>query len=102
MALAVEKTRAECVAQKVERVQEAEEKSWQASAWWLERNWPDLYGKTARLEVYREETIVHRLDLGTAEAAILARITELEAKETPLLAEKAGADGAEPSSDPPA
>ena len=51
LALAVEKARAECVARKAKRVQEAGEKPWQADAWWLERNLPNLYGRNQRVEV---------------------------------------------------
>ncbi len=51
LALHVEKARAECVARKVKRVQEAGEKSWQADAWWLERNLPNLYGRNQRIEI---------------------------------------------------
>lgn len=40
----VERARAEVVARKVRRIQEAGEKQWQADAWWLERNFPDMYG----------------------------------------------------------
>ena len=51
LALAVEKARAECVARKVKRVQDAGEKSWQADAWWLERNFPEMYGRNQRIQV---------------------------------------------------
>ena len=55
----VEKTRAEVVARKVRRVQEAGEKQWQADAWWLERNFPELYGR--RFEAKVETKIDHRV-----------------------------------------
>lgn len=39
------------MARKVKCVQEAGEKSWQADAWWLERNLPNFYGRNQRIEV---------------------------------------------------
>ncbi len=54
---AVEKARAECVAQKVKRVQEPGEKSCQADAWWLERNLPNLYGRNQREVESRSVTV---------------------------------------------
>lgn len=56
LALAVEKARASVIAAKVKRVQEAGASYWQADAWWLERNFPDLYGR--RLEATIEERSV--------------------------------------------
>ena len=56
---AVEKARAECVARKVKRVQQAGEKSWQADAWWLERNLPHLYGRNQRIEVESRSVTVN-------------------------------------------
>ena len=59
LALDVEKARAKCVAQKVKRVQAAGEKSWQADAWWLERNLPHLYGRNQRIEIESRQLIIH-------------------------------------------
>ena len=55
----VEKTRAQVVARKVRRVQDAGEKQWQADAWWLERNFPELYGR--RFEAKVESKIDHHV-----------------------------------------
>ena len=51
LTLAVEEARAECVARKVKRVQQAGEKSWQADARCLERNFPTMYGRNERVQI---------------------------------------------------
>ena len=61
LALDVEKARAECVARKVKRVQQAGEKSWQADAWWLERNMPAMYGRNQRIESTVDVKVTHQL-----------------------------------------
>ena len=86
LALAVEKARAECVAKKVKRIQEAGEKSWQAGAWWLERNLPNYYGRNQRIEVESKSVVVHATLHQLAEQKLLSIIKDqLESGETLFL-----------------
>ena len=47
---AVEKAYAECVAAKVLRIRKAEDDSWQAAGWWLERRERADFGRVDRVE----------------------------------------------------
>ena len=85
LALAVEKARAECVAHKVKRVQEAGEKSWQADAWWLERNLPHLYGRNQRIEIESKSIVLHPALPPVAEAELLALLRDKVASGRKLL-----------------
>ena len=100
---AVEKARAEMVDKQLRRIDMAakEPKNWPAAMTLLERRLPDDFGRNQRIEFNRTETVTHRLELGTAEAAILVRIAELEAENAPLLTEGGGpgADAAIPPAD---
>ena len=59
-AVAIQKAEAEAEAATVARIQlaEAAPNTWQAAAWWLERRFPDRWGRRDRLEV--EHTVVER------------------------------------------
>ena len=49
---AVEKARAEAEAQKLKAIHiAATDGTWQAAAWWLERSFPDRWGRRERIEV---------------------------------------------------
>ncbi|WP_367356694.1 hypothetical protein [Mesotoga sp.] len=48
---AIDKAEAEAVARNVALIQSAAKKSWQAAAWWLERRYPQHFGKKERTEV---------------------------------------------------
>ena len=71
LALAVEKARAQVVASKVKRIQQAGERQWQADAWWLERNFPALYGRRLEATVESVSLNLHaQLPAGSADAII--------------------------------
>ena len=85
LALAVEKARAECVAHKVKRVQQAGEKSWQADAWWLERNFPAMYGRNERVQIEQHSISVHVMPkLTEGQQAMMIRL--LAEQDPPRLA----------------
>lgn len=44
----IKKARSEAIKKNVKNVQDAGEKSWQASAWWLERQFPEEFGSDSR------------------------------------------------------
>lgn len=48
---AIERAEAEAVARNVALIQTAAKKSWQAAAWWLERRYPQYYGKREKTEM---------------------------------------------------
>jgi hypothetical protein len=50
-ATAVEKAFGRCVATKVLRIRKAEDDSWQAAAWWLERRMRQDFGRVDRMEL---------------------------------------------------
>lgn len=85
LALAVEKARAECVARKVQRVQEAGAKSWQADAWWLERNFPAMYGQRRDVKVEQRSVTVHIALPDATQAELLAMVQERIAQGQALL-----------------
>ena len=53
-------------------------KDWAAWMTLLERRFPNDFGRNQRIEIEHNVNVTHRLELGSAEAAILARIVELE------------------------
>ena len=86
LALAVEKARAESVARKVKRVHDAEDKSWQASAWWLERNFPAMYGRNERIQIEQHSISVHVMPKLTERQQALLLTALAEAQDPPRLA----------------
>ncbi len=48
---AVEKAEAEAVITSVVTIREAARESWQAAAWWLERRYPDAWGRKDRVTI---------------------------------------------------
>lgn len=52
----------------VQNVREAGKKSWQASAWWLERKYPDEFGNRYKLEERKVKILEERLELERMQA----------------------------------
>ena len=99
VALAVEKARAECVARKVTRVQEVGAKSWQADAWWLERNFPAMYGQRRDIKVESQAVTVHLSIPDSTRAALLA-ITQRRIRDGHVLLPESTVTAPEADSDP--
>ena len=73
------------MARKVTRVQEAGAKSWQADAWWLERNYPDMYGRTQRVEIESKSISVNvEAKLTEGQQQTLARLLAESQENLPL------------------
>lgn len=68
---AIEKARAEAEAASVALVQSAAIENWQAAAWWLERSFPDKYGRRTRVEHGGEVTIHEQSDFDKEIAALM-------------------------------
>ena len=45
---AIKEAEAEAIAGRIQCIQKAEDHSWQAAAWWLERRYPQDFGRTIR------------------------------------------------------
>jgi hypothetical protein len=54
---AIEKAQADAQALMVERVVDAAKTNWTAAAWWLERRYPQEWGKVERLEITLKDQI---------------------------------------------
>ena len=81
---AVKQAEAELVDSMLTHIQDAAEsdhKHWPAAMTLLERRFPNDFGRNQRIEIEHNVNVTHRLELGSAEAAILARIVELEGGE---------------------
>ncbi len=79
---ALEKARAEAEANCIALVKSAAIENWQAAAWWLERSFPDKYGRRTRVEHGGEVTIHEQSDFDKEIAALLdemARRSETQA-----------------------
>ena len=81
----IKSAQAEMVDKQLDRIDIAaqEPKHWPAAMTLLERRFPNDFGRNQRIEIEQNVTVTHRLELGTAEAAILARIVELESIDHP-------------------
>lgn len=53
---AVEKAKAEALARMMIHIVQAAPTSWQAAAWWAERNYPHLYGRSSREAAVASDT----------------------------------------------
>lgn len=60
---AVEKARAEAEMRNVQVIQRASKDTWQASAWWLERSFPDRWGRRVQ-DVKHSGGVTIQLDWG--------------------------------------
>ncbi len=79
---AIEKALAEGEILAVRSILEADEKQWQARAWWLERRRPDRWGRKERVDLNVKGTV--QIDHGLAESAlekIEGEIAKAELKE---------------------
>lgn len=68
---AIEKARAEAETRNVVLIQSAAKTNWQAAAWWLERSFPDKYGRRTRVEHGGEVTIHEQSDFDKEIAALM-------------------------------
>ncbi len=90
----VKNARAEAEARNVTLIQQAARTQWQAGAWWLERSFPDRYGRRDRIEHSEAPPV----DLSRYTPEELELLRDLLAKgraprevqETPMLALNAG------------
>ena len=74
----VKEALAACVDDRLAKSDAAEGNNWQKHITVLERRFPNDFGRNQRIEIEHNVNVTHRLELGSAEAAILARIVELE------------------------
>lgn len=73
----VKEADAECVSDRLKKSDSAEGNNWQKHITVLERRFPQDFGRNQRIDITETRTITYRLELGSAEAAILARIAEI-------------------------
>ncbi len=59
---AVKKAEAEAIARNIALIQKAaQEGNWQAAAWWLERKYPEEWGRKDRMDIQAEGGLVIRI-----------------------------------------
>lgn len=77
---AVEKAEADAVVISVALIRSAAQKNWQAAAWWLERRYPDEWGRKDRLAletVKRTEAEKMARDLGIEVEEVMVAIDDI-------------------------
>ncbi|MDP3767724.1 MAG: hypothetical protein Q8S13_06890 [Dehalococcoidia bacterium] len=86
----VEKAEADAQIASVAIIQSAARKTWQAAAWWLERKFPQEWGRRERMEVSGPDGgPIPLADLGRLSDAKLVTLRELVAEAMLALPEKA-------------
>ena len=83
----VKEADAECVSSRLAQSDAAEGNNWQKHITVLERRFPQDFGRNQRIDITSQHTEIHRIELGDAALAILARIAELQSPSAPLLEE---------------
>lgn len=59
---AIKKAEAEAIARNVALIQKsAQEGNWQAAAWWLERRYPEEWGRKDKMDIHTEGGLVIRI-----------------------------------------
>lgn len=66
---AVEKADADATVTAVANIRQAMRDSWQAAAWWLERRWPDEWGRRERQTIEHQGGIDQRIALHWADGS---------------------------------
>ena len=77
--LAIKKAEAQGIASRLARINEAEKEHWQAGAWWLERRYPDEWGRKERVEM--GGTVKIESILGALPADIAAEVGKILIKQ---------------------